>query len=755
MAPTARDRRVTWLSIAKDDRAADARGALVQVLAKDRARTAGAGVYLAGRSLLTCAHVVNAALGLRALNPQDPGSVELDVSFPVLSGGHTWRARLVTWIPPRSRQYGAAAAETLKWDGDLAVLELDQEPPAPVAPVRWVEMTSGQEVRAWYGGGQAFSYADVRVAAYEDGVGYLDGQLSGAAIDEGYSGGPLWSRMDGAVVGLVMGRITAPDKAFTAQHTVRRSWGLGWQSVLAELRRVGGVPDEHLRALWARPAVLDVDESVRDMMVGPLHLLLGDPDTRAAHAGVLAAQLGLRVPENRSTPTVEELTQLVSGAERALPTLAESLAPKVADDPRGRAELDRLLALGRLTDAARLLSVAEHRVLLGKTEHLVQGDPGLLHRAANAALPYLDLPPSLQAARLLPSAVPGVLRELETWHGDGSPVPEETPRLPALLRVVEYMAAETGGMACQALQEWSRRVATRLGVHPSALHERRADAERWSRRTAPAGARVLVELERYAKDPTDHYRCQIWRLRPDGTAARAVTGTERPRTGVEIARLIREVAGGTDSVGDGVALVAVSVPPDGLELPVDEWDGAGIDEVIPAPLGEDFHLVLRCPKLRMRSRTGLTDLKRRWKARAQSPPLLADHTVGGRAGLIGLLKTTHRDSARVHLQGDVERRGELLPVCLVMGVPIVLWDRADSGRHTVREADGAAGQLLENMAAGGSLDELPERLRHFRVGAHARSAGAERPALVWEDAELPLPDELQLADPAEGTEQQT
>lgn len=166
-------------------------------------------------------------------------------------------------------------------------------------------------------------------------------------------------------------------------------------------------------------------------------------------------------------------------------------------------------------------------------------------------------------------------------------------------------------------------------------------------------------------------------------------------------------------------------------------------------------MVLRCPKLRMRSRTGLADLKRRWKARAQSPPLLADQTVGGRAGLIGLLKTTHRDSARVHLQGDVERRGELLPVCLVMGVPIVLWDRADSGRHTVRDADGAAGQLLENIAAGGSLDELPERLRHFRVGAHARSAGAERPALVWEDAELPLPDELQLADPAEGTEQQT
>ncbi|MEU2864027.1 hypothetical protein ABZ672_37800, partial [Streptomyces mirabilis] len=29
------------------------------------------------------------------------------------------------------------------------------------------------------------------------------------------------------------------DGAFSAQHTLRRSWGLGWQSVLRELARVG------------------------------------------------------------------------------------------------------------------------------------------------------------------------------------------------------------------------------------------------------------------------------------------------------------------------------------------------------------------------------------------------------------------------------------------------------------------------------------------------------------------------------------
>ncbi|WP_282791723.1 trypsin-like peptidase domain-containing protein [Streptomyces sp. CC224B] len=746
---------MTWFRAAADERYADARGALVRVLTADRARTAGAGVYLCGRRLLTCAHVVNAALGQRMLSARDPGGVTLDVTFPVLGAAVPHRARLVTWIPPRSPHRGPVPDGSLRWEGDLAVLELAEEPPPPVRPVRWLDMARGQEVRAWYGGGQPFTYADVRVAAYDDGVGYLDGQLTGAAVDEGYSGGPLWSLADGAAVGLVMGRITAPGTALSAQHTVRRSWGLGRQTVLRELRHAGAPDAGHLdgpggpahrtppaAAPGPRPVHRDADpdETARDMMVGPLQLLLGDPAARAAHATALAAELGLGTPADGTAPSVAELAELLTRTERALPTLAESLAPALADDPRGRGELDRLLALGRLTGAARLLSVAEHRLLRAKLEHLCHHDPGLLHRAATAALPYLDLPGTLHAPRLAPAAVAGVLGELETWPGDSSPVPDETPRLPALLRVVEYVAAETGGLACRALQEWSGRVAARLGIHASALRERRADAARWSQRTAPAGARILVELDRHAKDPADHYRCAVWRLRADGSAARAVTGPDRPRPGPEIARLVRDIASGTEGAEHGVALVAVSVPPDALELPVDEWDGAGVDEYIPAPLGEDFHLILRCPRLRRRSRTAAVDLARRWEARHRGGVLHADRAVGGRAGLIGLLKTTHRDTARVLVRGTAGHRGELLPVCLVMGVPIVLWDRASRD----------AGPELDAVAPDGPVDGLPERVRHFRVHAYADTTTAARPALVWEDTGMPLPDELQLADPAEG-----
>lgn len=730
-----------WFKAPGADPSADARGALVRVLSADRGRTAGAGVYLSGRRLLTCAHVVNAALGLRMLSPRHPGAVTLDVSFPALATGSGARqARLVAWVPPRSTHHqGPVADGSLEWGGDLAVLELDEEPPPPVGPVRWLDMRAGQLVRAWYGGGQPFSYADVQVGACDGRIGYLDGQLSGAAVDDGYSGGPLWSPADGAAVGLVMGRITAPDGAFDSQHTVRRSWGLTWQSVRQELLRVGAAPEP------APPGAREPggDDSVRDMMVGPLHALLGDPAVRAAHSTALGAALGLRTRADGTAPSVEELAVLLCTVERAVPTLAESLAPSLGD-ARGRAQLDRLLALGRLVDAAGLLSVAEHRALLVKWDHLTRADPGLLPRAATAALPYVELPRSLTAARLDPDDVPGAVRELEKCSGDSSPVPDETPRLPALLRVVEYAAAETGGMACQALQEWNGRVAARLGIHPSALGERRADAARWSDRSAGTGVRVLVELSRHPQDPADRYRCAVWRMRADGTAARTATGTERPRTGREIARLVREVAGGAEGAGQNVALVAVSVAPDALHLPVDEWDGASADEFFPAPLGEDFHLVLRCPQIRRRSRTGAGDLKRRWGARHQSEPLVADHRISDEMELIRLLKTTHYDAARVIVHGPPGSRTRLLHFCLAMGVPIVLWDRADGEPGDAARLDGAGPY--------GPVDELPERVRHFRVRAYMDPEVPARPALVWEDAELPLPDELQLADPSRGPE---
>lgn len=676
------------------------------------------------------------------LSPRDPGAVTLDVSFPALAPGTAGarQARLVAWVPPRAADHqGPVADGSLEWGGDLAVLELDEEPPPPVGPVRWLDMRAGQLVRAWYGGGQPFSYADVQVGSCDGRIGYLDGQLSGAAVDDGYSGGPLWSPADGAAVGLVMGRITPPDGEFDTQHTVRRSWGLTWQSVRQELLRVGAAPDP--AAPGAREPV-GGDESVRDMMVGPLHALLGDPTVRAAHSTALGAALGLRTRADGTAPSVEELAVVLCTVERALPTLAESLAPSLGD-ARGRAQLDRLLALGRLTDAAGLLSVAEHRALLVKWDHLTRHDPGLLPRAATAALPYVDLPRSLTAARLDPDEVPGAVRELEEWPGDGSPVPDETPRLPALLRVVEYAAAETGGIACQALQEWSGRVADRLGIHPSALGERRADAARWSDRSAlhrgprPGGAQpphrgpgrplpvrgVADARRRHGRPHRHRHRTPAHRAgdRPPGARGgrgRGGRGAERG-AGRGVRRPGRAApAGGRVGRGErgGVLPGAAGrgLPP-GAALPADQTPLAHRRGRPEAPLGR--------PAPERTARRGPPDLRR-----DGAHPAAQDNP----------LRRRPRHSAQA--PGS---RTRLLHFCLAMGVPIVLWDRAAG------EPGGAA---LDAAGPYGPVDELPERVRHFRVRAYMDPEVPARPALVWEDAELPLPDELQLADPSRGPE---
>ncbi|GAB2809536.1 VMAP-C domain-containing protein [Streptomyces daliensis] len=735
-----------WFRIPAAEAADGARRALVGLLADGTRKTSGAGVCLPGRRLLTCAHVVNDALGLDFFEHRHPGQVTLEAVFPAFGPDHSYEARLTTWIPPRATggAGGPVAPGAHEWAGDLAVLELAEEPPLALPPVRWQEMTAGQEVRSWYGGGQEFSYADVRVGACDGRIGYLDGQLSGAAIGPGYSGGPLWSVQDNAVVGLVAGQVTPPPGALTARHVVRRSWGFTRQTIAVELERAGAAgPAEEPGADILADPLTDDGDTVRDLLLVPLLTLLGDPQARASHSRALAAQFGLGHPADGSAPSVEELAALLVSRERALPTLAESVAAGISS-PQQRKELERLLSYGRLAPSSRLLSLSEHRHLLGKLRPVAARDPALLPRAARAAVPYVDLPEPLRAARIPDTGLDAAVRALEGF-GDSEPVPDGTPGVPALLRVVEYVAAGCGGRETDALQGWGMWVAGRLGIHEAALAERRRDAAVWAGGQERRRARVLVALTRHREDPVDRWRCVLWRTRPDGTTARASTGDDRPRTGEEIARLVREVASG-EQPGQAVPMVEVVVGREQLHLPVDEWDGAGPAEIVPAALGEDFHVVLRCPEPRRRSRAGTSEWRRRWASRMCGQHLTVDDRFGTEREVIRLLKTSHRDCARVVVHGPPRLRARMLDLCLAMGVPVVLWDRRAEGFGDRRRLDATGPE--------DALEELPERVRCFRVEAFGApdEALSGRPALVWEDAEVPLPEELRLTDPWERTE---
>lgn len=111
----------------------------------------GGGVLLADNTILTCAHVVNLALGhgddaFRQQMPVRQGELlpGVTVSFPRLASpngdGKPWRSSvtLERWQPAHTVTGKAPHTGTrLPWAGDLALLCLVEPPPDGVRPADW------------------------------------------------------------------------------------------------------------------------------------------------------------------------------------------------------------------------------------------------------------------------------------------------------------------------------------------------------------------------------------------------------------------------------------------------------------------------------------------------------------------------------------------------------------------------------------------------------------------------------------------
>jgi hypothetical protein len=709
----------------------------VSVLYDGAPTAAGGAALLSARRVVTCGHVVNDALGRDPYTAGPPAADALRLAFHGPGTPQHRTARLSVWVPP---QWGSSS---MVWQGDLAVLELDEPAPEWLRPVVWRDMAEGQRLRAWHGGGEAIAFADTEVKLQEGRFGYLDGQLSGAAIGPGFSGGPLWATDDATVVGLVVAHVMPDDGRMSPQTTVRRSWAVPWQAIRDELERAGAADTVAECTVYERfgahATAVCGDASATAGFTAELWSLLGDPVRRAQHAHTLAARLGYEPPSGQSAPSVEELAQLLASEDRALATLTESLAPTVRAGPE-RAGLDRLLSLGRLTGTARLLSLDEHRFLVRELSPVACADATLLPRAAREALRYIAPPGSLSGARLDPQDIEAAVTELEAYR-DGGHLPDGTVPVPALLTLVEYVAAAVVPPARGALHAWSGRVAARLGIHPAALHQRRADAAAWAAYRPSPVVRLVAEIS----GPPDRFLCALWEVRKDGVAAPLVPA-DGPRTAAEIAALIRDAAeNARDDGSQGVTHVDIVVGRDGLQLPFDEWEAASSVEYLPRiPLGVKFRIALRCPEVSARAPRREAELRRRWES-GHTGPLVVDEGCASPEKVCALLETSHRDTAQVVLHGPRAPREKLLQLCLALGVPVVLWDReADGHEHAHR---------LDDIAPAGPLHQLPERIQHFRAGQYgASSPSPARPSLVWENTELPLPGGLELLDPAEGAD---
>lgn len=721
-------------------RSDDTEPALVSVLDKDASSVAGAGALLSPCYVLTCAHVVSLALGKDKENTERPtDSARFSVELHDGPVKHLRTARLSVWLPPRP-------SPGSRWgEGDLAVLELDEPAGPSTRAVVWEDMAEGLDVRAWHGVGERMTGADTTIQGSTGYHYYADAFLSGASIQEGYSGSPLCRKDERVVaVGLVTNHVIS-NRQLSDTSTVRRTLAVPWQRIQKELDREKA---HHVLAACLPASFSDMG-NVPDNAVDLLLKLFESDDQLERCARLLARELGYRLRPRGSVPAAlsleEELAVLLFTEEHAVATLAELLAGTARGDQRKT--LNELLALGSL-EGVRLLSGQEYQELLGILRRVNSAHPRLFCRAVRHVLRLSASPPTwFHRASLADEELATAVQDLEK-HYDPLPQDDDTRLTPRLLEIAVLLAvAVADKRTSQELDAWCAGVRRRLDTPASLLVEWRVRASSWVKSRQRQVTRVTVDLVR-ADPERERYECRVW-LMSEGWEPERVEMPDGPHTAEEIGRKIHKLAkehhnGG----GEPAPWIDVVVGRDDLHVPVDAWTaGSVLDrlaelDMSPLPgqsdeswvLGAKYRVALR---LREFSQIQATEgdrrsrLRRRWEA-GHSGPLVIRGDATGLRDVLDTLDEEHSETAWAVLHGGPENRNQLLHVCLALGVPVVLWDReAASLEHA---------QRLEKIVGSVSLSDLPEVVQGFRKAVyHEEKPFPARPAMVWDDPNMPLP----------------
>lgn len=167
----------------------------------------GVGFLVTNREILTCAHVVAQALGIREDTPEEPVE-KIQLDFPLVAPGEMLTAQIVRWHPVGS----SPEAEE-----DIAVLELECDASAEAQAVGLITSK-----KVW---GHPFRALGFPVG-YDQGV-WASGRLldcvtkgwvqvedvkeTGFRVQPGFSGGPVWDDEVDGVVGMIVAADQRPE----------------------------------------------------------------------------------------------------------------------------------------------------------------------------------------------------------------------------------------------------------------------------------------------------------------------------------------------------------------------------------------------------------------------------------------------------------------------------------------------------------------------------------------------------------------
>lgn len=188
-------------------RATGKNAGIVAISGKRRAH-AGMGVLVGPRHVVTCAHVVNAALGRKEGERKQPTKVQrVSVDFPMASEKSPIDGRVVNWRPVGQRR------------GDIAVVQLSRDAPEECGLAILADVPAGAmegNALSVFGiaGGAGFG---LHIAARFTGSASADrmqiggADALGAFVLPGYSGAAVWDERHAVTIGMSVARLV-PEK---------------------------------------------------------------------------------------------------------------------------------------------------------------------------------------------------------------------------------------------------------------------------------------------------------------------------------------------------------------------------------------------------------------------------------------------------------------------------------------------------------------------------------------------------------------
>ena len=165
---------------------------------------AGAGFLVSEHHILTCAHVVETALGKKLGSLQERPNEELSFDFPLLSPSQYFRAKVVSLLPVLTVTGQPSAGE------DIALLEITtgtlpsnyRVPSIVPSDVLRTTFESFGFPSGKNNGVEAKGITGVSIS--QDCIAIEDTKTTGYFIEQGFSGAPIYSTDSKAVIGMVV-----------------------------------------------------------------------------------------------------------------------------------------------------------------------------------------------------------------------------------------------------------------------------------------------------------------------------------------------------------------------------------------------------------------------------------------------------------------------------------------------------------------------------------------------------------------------